>query len=186
MSIRARIEDAAILCAIGRYEAALLCVLTALAATSRRRRPEKTTKSIRRPGKAMGDGEAFEAFLSDEMPTICRVKEFNVQYKGKSLRIEHVFYKWLRCSLAHEARLPKDIHFESDPSPGILRTAIGSDGSLTLSHGWIDGFTNSIVKAPENADQFGSPPAIQLPIYLPKIDAWIGGEPAVENPGQTE
>lgn len=173
MSIRARIEDATILYTIGRPEAALLCVLTAVAATSRRRRDQKTP-SVRRPGKPMGDGEAFEAFLSDEMPRISGVAEFKVNYKGQISRIEHVLYKWMRCELAHEASLPTDIRFEPDPSPGIQRTAIGDDGSLTLSHGWLDGFVDAVVSAPENVDQFGSPPALPMPIHLPKIDVWIG------------
>ena len=43
----------------------------------------------------MGDGEAFKAFLSDEMPRISRVAEFKVNYKGQFCRIEHVLYKWM-------------------------------------------------------------------------------------------
>jgi hypothetical protein len=123
MSIRARIEDATILYTIGRPQAALLCVLTAVAATSRRRRPN-TTRSDRDPPKKMGDGEAFEAFLSDEMPRICNVVNYCIEFRGQTHRIEHVWYKWLRCELAHEASLPTDIDFVSDSTPGVTRARL--------------------------------------------------------------
>jgi hypothetical protein len=184
MSIRSRIEDAIILYTIGRPEAALLCALVAVAATSRKRRPH-STPSQRKPGKDMGDGEAFEAFLADEMPGICRVRNYHIKYRENMHRIEHVFYKWMRCSLAHEGELPHDLHFAADPEPNVIRTEIAPDGTLTLSHGWLDRLADAVVSAPENADQFGVPPALPVPIYLPHIDLTIGGEePAAQGDDQ--
>jgi hypothetical protein len=137
-------------------------------------RHPKKTQSIRDPTKEMRDGEAFEAFLSDEMPRICNVTNYYIEFRGQKHRIEHVWYKWLRCELAHEASLPKDINFDPDPTHGVTRTAITEDGSLTLTHGWLDGLVSAVVSVPENADQFGTPPIMPIPIHLPKIDLWIG------------
>jgi hypothetical protein len=64
VSIRARVEDAMIQFVIGRPEAALLSLLTAISATSRRRRP-RGTPSQAHPNRVMGDGEAFQLFIVD-------------------------------------------------------------------------------------------------------------------------
>lgn len=173
MSIRTRVEDAMILYAIGRPEAALLCALVAISATAKRRRP-RGTPSVQHPGKQMRDREAFEAFVKEEMPRICRVVNCNVQYRGQLHALEHIFYKWLRCELAHDAALPQDIAFEPDPSPGTTRLQVRPDGVLVLSYGWLDGLADAVIHAPENADQFGSPPKPPIPIPLPRIGLTIG------------
>jgi len=173
MSIRARVEDACVAYAVGRPEAALTLVLAAVGATSRRRRPAGTP-SVRHAGSEMGDGEAFEAFLWEEMPRICKVQNYNVAYRGKMHRMERVLYKWFRCELFHAAALPADLRFEPDPRPGVTRVAVEkASGGLLLTHGWIDGLVDAVVHAPENADQFGTPPQPPLPIHLPKIDMTV-------------
>lgn len=180
MSIRARVEDAIALFAAGRHEGALLSVLIAIAATSRRRRSE-TTPSVRKPGKAMGDGEAFEAFLADEMVNICRVQNFNVMFRGKLHRLEHVLYKWHRCELTHKGGLPKDVVFEPQQSPGGMSVAVDPGKSLRLSHGWLDGLVNAVVNASENRDQFGDPPQPPFPLYLPGFDLTLSNVPIPPN-----
>jgi hypothetical protein len=173
MSIRDRVEDCAINYAIGKPQAALLMALVAVAATSRRRRPPGTV-SVRKAGKEMGDGEAFEAFLEDEMPHIAGAKNFNVHYRGELRPLEQVLYKWFRCELLHEAELPPDIVFESDPAPKLKKIeGSASAGKLTLSHGWLDGLIDAVISAPENADQFGNPPAAPFPIHLKKLNLTI-------------
>ncbi|NLH17859.1 MAG: hypothetical protein GX455_14880 [Phycisphaerae bacterium] len=172
MSIRVRIEDAFILFSIERLEAALLSILVAVAATARRRYPQGTP-SLLFPGKDMGDREAFERFVKDEMPRICRIKNFNVNFRGEMHAVEHIFYKWIRCELAHEAALPQDVVFIPDPDPDHQRLQIRDDGVLVLSHGWMFGLIDVVIHAPENADQFGIPPKAPLPIYLPKIDMTV-------------
>lgn len=173
MSIRARVEDAHVLYAIGRSEAALLCLLTAAAATSRRRRPHGML-SERHEGKQMGDGEAFELFLEDEMPKMCRVKNYNLKYRDQMIRMEHLFWKWLRCELSHAASLPHDIRFDPDDRPGAIKVSIEDDGTVALSHGWLDALSAVIVGAPENGDQFGEPPSAPLPIHLPRVGLTVG------------
>jgi len=172
MSIRERIEDAGILYSVGRAVGALLSTLVAVAATSRRRRPEGTLSASGR-NKPMGDREAFEAFLADEMRSICGVVNYNILYQGKMHRIEHVFYKWLRCNLAHKAELPTDIRFDPCGAGGV-GTAIASNGTLTLGHGWLGGLVDAVIRAPENADQFGTPSQSPLPIQVHNVGV-IGG-----------
>lgn len=122
----------------------------------------------------MGDREAFETFLKDEMPRICHVVNFNIDYRGSLQPMQKILYKWLRCHLTHEATLPPDIHFEPDSQPGIKHTAVAPDGALNLSHGWLDGLTDAIIHAPENKSEFGDPPKLPFPIHLPKIGLTIG------------
>lgn len=181
MSIRARIEDTAILYTIGRPEAALLCALTAVAATSRKRYP-LGAKSLRDAQKPMGDTEAFTQFLKDEMPRICGVRNFTISFRGKMLQLEEVLYKWVRCQLAHEAELPCDVYFGPDSKPGATTTGIALDGSLTLSHGWLDRIVDAVVYAPENKDEFGDPSAPPFPIHLPQIGLTVGSAPLTSTP----
>ncbi|MBI1826077.1 MAG: hypothetical protein HY287_02350 [Planctomycetes bacterium] len=180
MSIRARVEDAITLFAAGRHEGALLSVLIAIAATSRRRKPDGTG-SQKHAGKLMGDGEAFEAFLADEMVNICRVQNFNVMFRGKLHRLEHILYKWLRCELAHKAGLPSDVVFDSPTVPGQMSIAVDPNTGIRLSHGWLDGLVNSVVNASENRDQFGDPPQPPFPLYLPGFDLTLSNVPILPN-----
>lgn len=173
MSIRARIEDAIALYTAGRPEGSLLSVLVAVAATSRRRRPIRTP-SIRNLGKKMGDCEAFEAFLAQEMVNICRVRELHVEFRGNMHRIEHILYKWLRCELAHAGGLPPDIAFDCDEQPGVMHIQAGGGGTFRLSQGWLDGLARAVVCAPENREEFGDPPEMPMPLYLPGFDVTIG------------
>jgi hypothetical protein len=166
MSIRARVEDAIVLYHIGRPEASLLSALVAVAATSRRR--YRSTK--------MGDRQAFEAFLRDEMPRLCGVKECNLRFRGSSHPIEHIFYKWFRCELTHSAALPIDVVFAVQPGSGsgLLGVDIGGDGRLALSQSWLDALLQAVIHAPENSDHFGIPPRLPVPIELPKVNLRIG------------
>ena len=132
------------------------------------RRRADDTPSIRHPGKPMGDGEAFELLLKDEMQTICGVVNYNVLYRGQARRMERVLYKWFRCELLHAGRLPLDLKFEPDPQPKLTRVKV--DGTTILRHGWLDGLTDAIVQAPENADQFGLPPKPPFPTHLARIN----------------
>ena len=175
MSIKARVEDAMVLAAIGRLEAALLSLLTAISATSRKRWP-RGTRSEYEPGKPMRDGEAFESFLRDEMPRICRVGTYTVKYRGEMHRLEHVLYRWFRCELAHEAALPLDIEFVPDDNPGMMFIRVNSSG-LAFSHGWLNALANALIYVPENADQFGSPAKPPLPVQLPRAGLASGTAP---------
>jgi hypothetical protein len=64
----------------------------------------------------------------------------NVEYLGKPLPIELIFYKWLRCELVHNGGIPTDIKFVETKSKGELSVRAGGapDYELLLSTGWFD------------------------------------------------
>ena len=117
MSIADRLLDANILLDYGRHEGALLSVLVAVSGSFRRRFP-KGTPSLR-ARKDMGDREAFETFLRQEMQKT-RIRCM-VLFEGECQPVEKVFYKWLRCSLAHEGALPEQIDFRPEESNRVAQ-----------------------------------------------------------------
>ena len=142
MSIRARVEDAMFLWEKGRREGAFLSALIAVAATSRRRFPDR---------KALSDREAFERFVA-----AAHSVRLSVEYRGEVHPIEHVLYKWLRCELVHEGELPVDIAFMPDDRPGALSVRAGGapEFVLKLSNGWLHHLVGTVVAAPENVAFF--------------------------------
>lgn len=139
MSIRARLDDAATLWTAGRREGAFLIALVAVAATARRRFPDR---------KSVGDRVAFEAFLK----AVCRVR-LSVEFRGEVRPLEHVLYKWLRCELVHEGAMPCDIQFMPDTEPGVLSVRAGGSPEfvLKLSESWFGHLIEAVRAAPENA-----------------------------------
>lgn len=150
MSIAERLIDAKCLLDQNRHEGALLSVLVAAAGSSRRRFP-LGTQSIRRPKEKMGDAEAFETFMMQEMQ---KVGVCSVCFDGKCNSAERIMYKWLRCSLAHEAELPSQISFCSGESNTIaeIRRDPGPPERLVVTHSIILLIAEVIAKAPENGD----------------------------------
>lgn len=142
MSIRARVEDAEFLWQHERYEGAFLSALSAVAATSRLRYPDR---------KATKDGDAFRKFLKGG-----KGGELGVEFRGDVHSIEHIFYKWLRCELVHEGGLPVDIQFMPDAPLGALSIRAGGKPEfiLKLSHGWFHYLLSLVTNAPENSGVF--------------------------------
>lgn len=142
MSIRERVDDALMLWERGRKEGAFLNVLVAVAATSRRRFPDRN---------AIGDREAFVRFLEAAHSVRLRV-----EYRGECLPVEQIFYKWVRCQLIHEGELPVDIEFMPDSGPG--RIAVRAGGApeyvLKVSEGWFHHMVGAVALAPENVSEF--------------------------------
>lgn len=141
MSLETRVADARFLWANGRREGALLNAVIAVAATARRRFPDR---------KAVGDREAFERFLEAVQSV-----RMSVEYRGACEPIEHILYKWLRCELVHEGGLPVDIEFvQGDPDVLSVRAGGKPDFVLRLSESWFDHLIGAVVSAPENAGLF--------------------------------
>ena|SRR5438128_1369457 len=139
MSIRQRIDDATYLWDSGRREGAFLSALIAVAAMSRRKYPQK------------GDREAFEQFLKDG----CAAR-VSVEFRGELHPVEHIFYKWLRCELVHDAGIPIDIQFMADDGPGLsLRAGGAPEYVLKLSYGWFHHLLNTAANAVENRGVLG-------------------------------
>lgn len=120
--INERLEDANILRVHGRLQGALLSALVAVAASSRIANPK------------MKDREAFECYL--EGTALTRIK---VEFRGSLQPLTYIFYKWLRCTLVHEATLPIDIAFVENDDNGLFVRAGGAPSFvLQLSKNWID------------------------------------------------
>jgi hypothetical protein len=133
--IRNRVEDAKLLWAGGRREGAFLVALIAVAATARRRYP------------SLGDRESFEAFLFD-----CHTVRITIEYRGKVHPIERILYKWLRCELVHEGKLPVDIQLMPEAEPGLMSVRAGGapEYLLKIGEGWFGHMISSVLSAPEH------------------------------------
>lgn len=172
MTIKQLVDDATFLEANGRYLGALAVLLLAVAGSSRKLLP-KRTPSIRNPGKDMGDGEAFELFLGPRIRKIVSgVLEagdlghsgMKVEFKGTAHTLEHILYKFYRCELAHEAKLPQNVDFlprselqnrgisigNKDINVNIVPTRDG----VMLDTGWLEVLRQAVVHAPVNGPEF--------------------------------
>lgn len=144
MSVRERVEDAQLLYQANRPQGALLSILVATAATARKRRPKGS------------DSVAFQSFVGEEMLAITSgaVKNFYVRFrKENDVPLQRFFYKFLRCELAHEARLPVDVWFFPQDKKDTLTIDI-EEHRFGLSHSWMDGLAKAVKFAPENASEF--------------------------------
>lgn len=155
MSIRDLIQDTSLLLAMGRPTGALLAVLSAVGATSRRRFPHGTQSRLR-PSEQMRDREAFETFLAAEMPRLCNVTNYFVQFRGEQHRLEHILYKWLRCSLAHEGELPADVRIVANPGVNQLELTVDASTGIDLSIGWFYRLQDVLIHCAENSADFGT------------------------------
>ena len=150
MSITNRLEDAGILYERGRHEGALLSVLIAVAGSSHRRFP-LGTPSLRNPLKQMGDEEAFQTFMVEELHGIGTC---SVYFNGQCNSAEKVFYKFLRCNLAHEAKLPSEITFcpgHSDRE-AVFHRESGPPERLIVTYPVVLLLAHIVCTAKENAD----------------------------------
>jgi hypothetical protein len=129
----------------GDYEDALIQALIAVAATSAARYPN------------LGGRVRFEKLLAEDFgPNLganfaIKGGFIKVPYKGQQQTVEHIFYKFLRCELLHEADIPPDIEFV-DPATGILFTS--RDGTLVMGYHLIESLIRAVKRAPENAGLF--------------------------------
>jgi hypothetical protein len=193
MSIKDRLDDARMLFSQGRRDGALLSVLVAVAATSRRRYPRAT---IRR------DKEAFIRFLLDEHPAVvsnsdwvptceddyirCIYPEKALDSKGERvggwwfkvpgsaklgwpdelMPLATCLYAFVRNSLAHEGGLPENVEFV-EGQQGAITFEVLKD-RLRVSNSMMDGLCKAVTFAPENFDLF--PDIAETP---PDVVAWM-------------
>ena len=139
MSLQARLIDAKMLYANGRYEGALLMVLVTIAATARKRYPKEK----------WSDNKSFRKFFKEELSKRLPFKSLSILCDGKQEFIEDLFYTYMRCNLVHEAELAPQIKFE----PGEAITMGGGD-QFVFTHGWLDLLASIVEQAPENANEF--------------------------------
>jgi hypothetical protein len=138
MSVKDRIEDSILLFHAGRLEGALISVLLAVAATSRKRYPTTTI---------MGDKAAFEQFLKDERAKIVGGKEVCIDFGGETLTLESILYKFVRNRLIHEAELDTHVSFEYGD---FLLDKRGTTDQFTFSSELVVRLAFAVETAPEN------------------------------------
>jgi len=140
MSVRTRIEDAKFLYKNGRKDGALLSILVALAATSRKRYPKAVKK----------DRDAFTIFLGEELTKRIGLGKFTVKFRNKMILLQDLFYEFVRCELAHEAQIPEDIKF----TKGDMLHVKVDEKEISLSEKFIDILFDIVIKAEENKEEF--------------------------------
>jgi len=145
--VHSRIEDAGLLADKDRYEGALLMLLVAVAATSRKRYP-RGTPSNDRPSRKMSDREAFQTFLRDEIWQLVKEHEDFVVFRDKKLPIEEFLYEFLRNQLVHEGGLSVDLY----PHDGAVLTINKADGSgINFKPLLLTRLNDVVWRAPENS-----------------------------------
>lgn len=154
IGVHARIEDAGVLADNGRYEGALLMLLVAVAATSRKRY-RTGTPSKKDPSKKMGDGEAFTTFLRDEIWRLVKEHDDFVVFRGKKRSIEEFLYKFLRCELIHDGHTPVDLHPTHDDAVLTINYPDGSGISFTKL--LLTRLNDVVWRVPENSYQSVKP-----------------------------
>lgn len=163
MGIKQQIEDAHFLAANNRHLGALIVLMLAIAATSRRRFP-KGTNSLENPSKTMGDREAFTLFLGGRIRHLLfggyGADEVGnsgilVSFKGKQLDLAYILYKYYRCELVHEGELPQDIEFKPSTDQNNSGVSITSGDKMVLDYGWINLLISVVELAPCNSREFG-------------------------------
>ena len=161
MSVKDRIEDASVLWKSERLEGAVTMVLIAVAATVRKRYP-----------RPMQDRTAYKRFVRDELQKITNGPDRNVDffYDGDPhVSLEEIVYKFLRCELLHEARLPENITLtqpvkgdgkpfgkspDGSPYDGKLLNELVLNDVLGFPIGWIWNLIRVVAQAPENKSEF--------------------------------
>ena len=160
MSIPERLADAELLLRHGRNDGALLSVLVAIGATSRKRYPNDTKS----------DREAFCTFLEAELkrhrfmhvaflmgqpasPTPPPAHPaFEEWHKQNLMPLAHVFYKLCRNGLCHQAELDPRVHFIDGPvvthAPGKIPIQLGLPIRYITALGFV------VTEAEENAGLF--------------------------------
>ena len=121
----------------------------------------------------MSDREAYTNFIRDEIAKITNGPTINVDFylDGKHhVPLEHIIYKFIRCSLVHTGSLPKTITMTQpvigDGKPrGRMPSGAPYDGKLFnlldvsdvmgFPMGWDSwNLIRVVAEAPENIDEF--------------------------------
>jgi hypothetical protein len=155
MSVKDRIEDSKLLFHAGRLEGALISVLLAAAATSRKRYPAVTK---------MGDRAAFEQFLKDERAKFTGGTEVTIDFCGETLTLESILYKFVRNCLIHEAELDDHVSFDYGD---FLLDKKGTTDQFTFSSELVVRLAYAVETAPENKGLYPQGRYDRLPEPVP-------------------
>lgn len=142
MSVRDRIDEGHLLFMAGKLEGALITTCVAIAATSRKRYPDRVTHV---------DRQAFEQFLIDERPKYLSGNEYEIEFHGEMRPLENILYKFVRNCLIHESELEEHISFEYGD---FLLDKRGTTEYFTFSSELVLRLMWIVETAPENEGVF--------------------------------
>ena len=89
-------------------------------------------------------------FLGEELTKRIRVGKFMVKFRNKMILLQDLFYKFVRCELAHEAHIPEDIKFTEGDT---LHVKV-DEKEISLSEKFIGILFDIVIKAEENKEEF--------------------------------
>ncbi|EPN1636176.1 hypothetical protein ACTV10_001468 [Cronobacter sakazakii] len=183
--IRTRIEDADFLVANGRYESALLLLLTAIDGSAAKIFP-KGYPSIDNPlpnrkGKVtdMSTKERYKRFLGVRLRQVLGHMLQDDAYFSKEIthrgdafdKPVDMIYEVFRCNDVHEAHIPDELHYVYDPSATSNDMCITFNGDeIRFSKGFLSLLRKIVVDAPCNTREFGRITFSLKPIELSKND----------------
>lgn len=167
MSIINIMKDAIFLKENGRTLGAFTLMCAAIGGTSRKMYPEQFD---RKEKTGVTDKDAFTNCLNiaiskeihgNHSEDINKSKIFSFRYKDKNVSFGDIIYKYFRCNLVHEARLPSTIKIisSSDHDSKCNRLNglrfIVSDDELHLGDEWISFLYHCISHLKVNLSDFG-------------------------------
>lgn len=132
MSIQDRLDDAELLWRHGRESGAMLSALVAIAAIAKQRYPDA------------GDRERFESFMR-----AAHEWTISIEFRGQQTELDHLFYKWMRCELVHDASLPIDLRIDhqfADPASLAVRAGGEPEKVAMITPAWF-GFLTDLIYA---------------------------------------
>lgn len=151
MSIESQVSDTFKKLSENRFEDAIVAVSVALSATARLEYPNARDK------------KAHHNFLNHNLPIISKIgwiafgvsQNINFKYrrldkfnKGSEIStrtMPEMLYDVIRCTAAHEAKLPDNLQFTND---SVIQ--LGNDGELVLPIAFIYGLLMAVVASPKN------------------------------------
>lgn len=152
MSVGSQVTEAMRKLVEQRFDDAIVSASIALSATARLEYPTDADKA------------ACRRFLTDSLPIIAKIgwvsfgvsQPINFRYRrldpkspGISVRtMPEMLYDVVRCTAVHEARLPSNLRFTTQP---LIQ--LGLDGELILPIDVIYGLLIAIVASPENSNE---------------------------------
>jgi hypothetical protein len=171
MSVRERVDDAVCLWKNGRKYGALLCLLVAVSATSRKRYPkpptgvkgvddQKAVGPVRPyPGEYVrSDRVAFTTFLLDEMFTLTGKKaKYGVAFPFRgnpSVAYETILYEFMRCPLVHEADMAGFYFTPSFIEDGKSLSRLVLTDPFGFPERWVWNLAEAVATVDENKGMF--------------------------------
>jgi len=175
MTIQDRIDDARLLFKAGRYPGAMAMMCTAVAGAARTAFPQGT-RSIDNPKNDMGDAESFQRYISPRIahfifstpwPRSAKECGLRIKFRTEYYDFSYILYKWYRCELIHEARLPEDVRLsDARPNPGRFSITLSTGPYLEINADFIESMAAAALLDPS----IGIAPQVSRVVLTRKTD----------------